>query len=264
MRITLNLATHPYANLAPHFRRLRIAMAVLAGISILSGLGLYFFGEEARQSRAREHNLDAQIAQVRAESQNAEATMRRPDNAQLLAQTQTLNHIFDDKSFSWTLAMEAMESVLPPGVQVTAIEPIHNKDGHITVHLRVSGPHDRAVEMVRNLERSRRFLAPRIVGENAQSGSGSNQRQEPVSASNHFDFDVEAEYNPPAPGERAAAAATEKPVTEKPAAEVPKARPQQPIRTAAAVTPERRNPRPGPPMPPGQAAKPNPAHGGRP
>ena len=51
-----------------------------------------------------------------------------------------LNELFDEKAFSWTLAMEAMETVLPAGVQVTSIEPIRAKDGHITVHLRVLGP----------------------------------------------------------------------------------------------------------------------------
>jgi type IV pilus assembly protein PilN len=63
--------------------------------------------------------------------------------------------------------------------------------------MRVVGPHDRSVELVRNLEHSRRFLEPRIVGENSESTNNPNQRMEPVSASNRFDFDLLAEYNPP-------------------------------------------------------------------
>jgi type IV pilus assembly protein PilN len=127
--------------------------------------------------------------------------MRLPPNAQLLDQAQSLNQIFDAKAFSWTLAMEAMETVLPAGVQVTAIEPIRAKDGHITVHLRVIGGHDRVVDLVRNLEHSRRFLLPRIEGESAESNNAPNQRPEPVSASNRFDFDLFADYNPPTPEE---------------------------------------------------------------
>jgi hypothetical protein len=61
--------------------------------------------------------------------------------------------------------MEAMETVLPAGVQVTSIEPIRAPDGHITVHVRVVGPRDRADDLVANLEHSRRFLLPRITGE---------------------------------------------------------------------------------------------------
>ena len=96
-------------------------------------------------------------------------------------------------------------TVLPAGVQVTSIEPMRAKDGHITVHLRVVGPRDRAVDLVANLEHSRRFLEPRIVGENAESSTTARcSARSPISASNRFDFDLLAEYNPPTPEERAA------------------------------------------------------------
>ena len=206
MRVTLNLASRPFADLAPALRRLRIAMAVLAVVCILVAVGLHLIGSEAQAARARDHSLDGQIASVQAERQQAAALMRQPANAQVLTQAEALNQLFDEKAFSWTLAMEAMETVLPSGVQVTSIEPIRAKDGHITVHLRVVGPRDRAVDLVSNLEHSRRFLQPRIVGENAESASNSNQRQEPISASNRFDFDLLADYNPPTPEERSAGA----------------------------------------------------------
>ncbi len=203
MRITLNLASRPFADLAPALKRLRIAMAALALVCILLGIGLHLFDSQAAAARAREHSLDGQIASVESERQQAEVTMHQPANAQVLTQAEALNQLFDEKAFSWTLAMEAMETVLPGGVQVTSIEPIRAKDGHITVHLRVVGPRDRTVDLVSNLERSRRFLQPRIVGESAESTSGPAQRQEPVSASNRFEFDLLADYNPPTPEERA-------------------------------------------------------------
>lgn len=205
MRITLNLATRPFADLAPALRRLRIGMVVLAVLSLLFLLGLHLFDREAATARARDHSLDGQIARVEGERMAAEAFMNRPDNARLLNQTEFLNQRFDEKAFSWTLAMEAMETVLPAGVQVTAIEPQRDKDGHITVHVRVVGPRDKADDLVANLERSRRFLTPRIVGETAESSNGPAQRQEPISPANRFDFDLLADYNPPTPEERVAA-----------------------------------------------------------
>jgi type IV pilus assembly protein PilN len=208
MRITLNLATRPFADLAPALRRLRIGMAVLAVLCLLFLLGLHLFDRQAATARDRDHSLDGQIARIQKERTAAEAFMNRPDNARLLKQTDFLNQRFDEKAFSWTLAMEAMETVLPAGVQVTAIEPLRDKDGHITVHVRVVGPRDKADDLVANLERSRRFLQPRIVGETAESTNGPNQRQEPISASNRFEFDLLADYNPPTPEERAASAHT--------------------------------------------------------
>ncbi len=204
MRISLNLATRPFADLAPALKRLRIAMAVLAGLCILFGIGLHLFDRKAEAARARDHSLDGQIARVETERVAAQAMMRKPANARVLTQAEALNQIFDAKAFSWTLAMEAMETVLPAGVQVTSIEPIRDKDGHITVHVRVVGPRDRADDLVANLEHSRRFLEPRIVGETAESTNGPLQRQEPISASNRFDFELLADYNPPSVEERAA------------------------------------------------------------
>lgn len=210
MRIALNLATRPFTDLGPAIKRLRIGICVLAALIVLFLVGLHFFDAQAAQARAREHSLDGQIATVQAERQRAVNTMHESANAQVLEQAQFLNQLFDAKAFSWTLAMEAMETVLPAGVQVTAIEPTRGKDGHITVHMRVAGPRDRSVDLVRNLEHSRRFLMPRIVGESAEGTSGPNQRPEPVSASNRFDFDLLAAYNPPAPGERSGVSGTHK------------------------------------------------------
>lgn len=210
MRVSLNLATRPFADISPALKRLRIAMAVLAAACLLCALGLHLFDRQADEARARDHSFDGRLARIRAERQADEAMMHQPANARLLNQAAALNELFDEKAFSWTLAMEAMETVLPAGVQVSSIEPIRAKDGHITVHLRVVGPRDRAVDLVSNLERSRRFLQPRIVGENAESANGPNQRPEPVSASNRFDFDLLAEYNPPSPEERLAAKSRER------------------------------------------------------
>jgi type IV pilus assembly protein PilN len=173
----------------------------------------------------------------------------------LLKQTDALNHLFDEKAFSWTLAMEDLETVLPGGVQVSTIEPVRAKDGHITLHLRVIGPRDRAIELVRNLEHSRRFLLPRIVGENAEATGGPNERLEPVSASNRFDFDLLAEYNPAAPGERRPARTPET----APAAGNPAIHPALVRPASGLVQRPGRPPYPGSPQPVMQGLKPNPA-----
>jgi type IV pilus assembly protein PilN len=205
MRISLNLASRPFADLGPAIKRLRIAMGVLAVVAIGLIFGLRDLHQKAEEARARDHSLDGQIDSIAQERQRYQALMHQPANAQLLDQVGTLNRLFDEKAFSWTLAMEDLETVLPGGVQVSTLEPIRGKDGHITLHLRVIGPRDRAVELVRNLEHSKRFLLPRIVGENTESAGGPGQRMEPVSASNRVDFDLLAEYNPALPGERRAA-----------------------------------------------------------
>lgn len=201
MRVAINLASRPFADIAPALKNLRIAMGVLALAAIVLLLGLHAVHDKAEAARARDHSLDGNIAQVRQEQQKYQAMMRQPDNARTLSQAENLNRFFDEKSFSWTLAMEDLETVLPAGVQVTTLEPTV-KDGQISVRLRVIGPRDRDVELVQNLEHSRHFLLPRIVGENAESAGGPNQRAEPVSASSRVDFDVLADYSPGTADER--------------------------------------------------------------
>lgn len=204
MRVTINLASRQFADIAPALKNLRTAMAALAGAAVLLLVGLYFVHGKAEAARQREHSLDGRIAQLRQEQQKYQATMRQPDNSHTLQQSENLNQIFDEKAFSWTLAMEDLENVLPAGVQVTTLEPTIKK-GQITVHLRVIGPRDRDVQLVQNLEHSRHFVVPRIVGETAESTGGPNQQAQPVSASNRFDYDVLADYNPGQPDERKSA-----------------------------------------------------------
>jgi type IV pilus assembly protein PilN len=204
VQISLNLASHPYTDFGPAIKRLRIAMGVLVLVALGLLLGLRAFHQRAEEARAREHSLDSQIARIALERQGYQNLMRQPENAQLLAHTVALNQLFGEKAFSWTLAMEDLETVLPGGVQVTQLEPVRDKTGTITLHLRVVGPRDRAVDLVQNLEHSRRFLLPRIVGESAESTGGAGEKLAPVSASNRVNFDVLADYNTSAPIEHRA------------------------------------------------------------
>jgi type IV pilus assembly protein PilN len=202
MRVSINLASRPFADLAPALKSLRIAIGALAAAAVVLAIGLHAVHHKAEEARAREHALDAKIAQIRQERQGYENLMRQPDNAHTLAQAESLNQLFDEKSFSWTMAMEDLETVLPAGVQVTTIEPTRAKDGHITLRLRVIGPRDRAVDLEKNLEHSKRFLMPRIVGENSEASGRPGEAPEAVSASSRVDFDLLADYNPATLAER--------------------------------------------------------------
>ncbi|UWZ83046.1 fimbrial assembly protein [Occallatibacter riparius] len=202
MRITVNLATKPFADLGPILRRLRMAMGALAIVALALGIALHFLHSQAEAARARAHSLDGSIARINQERQQAQVMMQQPDNAAVLNQVASLNRLIDTKAFSWTLAMEDLESVLPGGVQVTTLEPIvDKKDGHITVRMRVIGARDKAVELVQNLEHSRHFLQPRITGESAESAGNGQQQLEPVSLSNRVNFDLLADYNAAASAE---------------------------------------------------------------
>ena len=198
MRVSVNLATKPFVELRPLFARLRVATAVLALTAVGLGVALHTLNRKAGAAEAQSESLAARTVSFQQEKQRNEARMRQPANAAVLERSRFLNTMFARKSFSWTAVMMDLERVLPAGVQVTSIEPQVAADGSVTIRLRVSGDRDRAVQLVRNLETSSRFVGPRLSGEAAQAPNQLLQRtglQEPTTPST-VQFDIVSGYNP--------------------------------------------------------------------
>src|SRR3984885_5198216 len=195
MRIQLNLASRPFVELGPLYLRLRIVIVLLAVTAVPLWLLLATEKQKAAVAQSRLDAVNAQIHALERQRQVFQAAMRQPQNASVLTQSQFLNQMFAEKSFSWTAVMMDLENVLPTGVQVMAIDPVPTKDGKVTIRLRVSGAHDRGVDLVRNLEHSHRFLAPRLARETAESNQNGGPVEQPPATSN-VNFDLLAEYNP--------------------------------------------------------------------
>jgi type IV pilus assembly protein PilN len=194
MRISVNLATRPFVELRPFFARLRLIMAALLLMAVAIGVTAHLWHKKLDVAEAQMNRLKAQIVQAQAEKAGNERRMRQPQNAAVLDRAHFLNALFLRKSFSWTAVMMDLENVLPIGVQVTSIEPQTTSDGDVVIHLRVSGERDRAVQLVRNLERSKRFLDPHINSESSeakQDGSVATPGQ-PAGV----EFEILADYNP--------------------------------------------------------------------
>jgi type IV pilus assembly protein PilN len=206
MRVSLNLASHPYVELGPVYARLRGLILLLA----LLALPLWLMLREEAAKAARAHARLAAVADrtqaLESRRLSFESSMRLPANAAVLTQSQYLNQVFALKAFSWTAVMMDLEQVLPAGVQVLNIDPVISRSGQVTIRLRVSGQHDRAVELLRNLEHSRRFLFPRLAAETAETSQNGRGFQ-PVSGTPGVNFDVLAEYNPLPEGRGAAGSA---------------------------------------------------------
>lgn len=239
MRLTINLATRPYVELDRIFRQLRLAIGVLA----LTALGLVFW-LHAQSAQAREQQRQIEAIQAKSVALDAERTrneqrLRQPANAAVLQQVEFLNGLFQRKSFSWTAVLMDLEEVLPAGVQVTSIDPQIQSTGEVNIRMRVSGPREKSVQLLRNLEGSHRFIAPRLVGEAQQQqekgtgvavpsaylangagtgvavpsaylGNGARPGEAAPAGPPATDFDLVAGYNPlqPRVRERAARAKT--------------------------------------------------------
>jgi type IV pilus assembly protein PilN len=198
MKIALNLASQPYVDLRAILKRLRILMVVLALLTAPLYLLLRSERQKSQQATAQVAAMQDKVDRLQRQRQSYELLMRQPQNAAVLAQSEFLNSLFRAKAFSWTATMTDLETVLPQGVQVLSIDPQIAKNGDVTIHLRVSGARDRAVELIRNLEKSRHFGSPRLAGESlAQtSAAGPNAVAQPGRASTPVNFDIIASYRP--------------------------------------------------------------------
>ncbi len=209
MRISINLATKQFVELRPLFARLRLAMGLLAVLAIGLGFGLNSLSAKAKAAQAEMDALKAKTAEFQKGRQANEARMRQPQNMAVLERSQFLNAVFARKSFSWTAVMMDLEKVLPLGVQVTSIEPVITKEGDVNIRLRVSGDRDRAVQLVRNLETSARFVSPRLAGEAAKTQEGSRAAGSAPTAPGEVEFEIFSAYNPlPAAGKQSVTAGT--------------------------------------------------------
>jgi type IV pilus assembly protein PilN len=206
MRISINLATRPFVELRPLLARLRLVMAVLAVTAVALGIGLHYQSARAKVAEAQMNDLKAQTTALENERQNNVRRMMQPQNHAVLDRSRFLNDLFAQKSFSWTSVMMDLEAVLPAGVQVTGIDPTVTKEGDINMRLRVNGQRDPSVDLVRNLERSKRFLAPHLASETAQTQEpGKTAVAEQLGVPGAVQFDILSGYIPLPPAAKGTA-----------------------------------------------------------
>jgi type IV pilus assembly protein PilN len=197
MRISVNLANRPFVELRPLFARLRLAMVVLAALALGLWFALQSLNVKAAKAAVQMEDLKAKTQKYQQERLTNEARMHQPQNMAVLERSQFLNAVFAWKSFSWTAVMMDLEKVLPVGVQVTSIEPQISKEGDVSIRLRVSGDREKAVQLVRNLETSQRFLSPRLSSEQAQQQEGNRSAAAvQMLAPGAVQFEILSGYNP--------------------------------------------------------------------
>ena len=104
-----------------------------------------------------------------------------PSSARRNRESQFLNELIERKSFSWTRVLESLEKVMPPRVHLVTITPALDEDNQLTLKMSVAGDsRERAVELTRRMNESRRFAQAGITSEQVhnQSQNGDNYTAE--------------------------------------------------------------------------------------
>ena len=166
MRIDINLASQPYEDARQFWMRWGTALGVL-GLLTLVLVGLDVTGwtdaSKDRAAMSQKRELIADRDRVRAE---AERVLSLPENRTTRDQSQYLNQLIERKAFSWTRVLESMEKVMPPRVHLVSISPQLDEDNELALKMTVAGDsRERAVELSKRMEDSRRFVQARIDAE---------------------------------------------------------------------------------------------------
>ena len=164
MRLDINLASQPYEDARQFWTRWGTAMGAL-GLLTLILLALDVSGWiAARRDRitmAQQRSMIAERDKVRAD---AERVLNLPENRTTRDESQFLNQLIVKKSFSWTRVLENLEKVMPPRVHVVSISPQLDEDNDLMLKMTVAGDsRDRALELARRMEDSRRFAQTNII-----------------------------------------------------------------------------------------------------
>ncbi len=187
MRLDINLASQPYEDARQFWMRWGTAVGAV-GILTLILLALDVTGwVNARRDRsaiAEKRTMIADRDQLRA---NAERILNLPQNRSTRDQSQFLNELIERKAFSWTRVLENLEKVMPPRVHLMSINPQLDEDNQLGLKMTVAGDsRDRAIELARRMEESRRFAQTNIVSEHSQKNNTGDTEE----------FDIVAIYIP--------------------------------------------------------------------
>jgi type IV pilus assembly protein PilN len=191
MRININLASNPYEAAREYARRMSMLLAALVLITaILLGYILHQRGET--------RDVDRQIAQAKQEitaldreKAQAQAILNQPQNREVADQSAFLNSLFARKALSWTRLFTEMEKMMPPAIHVVSMKPEFNRDNQLVLHVVVAtSSRDKAVELVKRMEKSPHFHAPQVEAENALGEGASG------ATGGNIQFDIAAAYIP--------------------------------------------------------------------
>jgi type IV pilus assembly protein PilN len=200
MRLDINLASQPYEDARQFWMRWGTAVGAL-GVLTLILLALDVTGwMNARRDRAAIAEKRAMIAERDQLRANAEKILNLPENRSTRDQSQFLNELIERKAFSWTRVLENLEKVMPPRVHLTSISPQLDEDNQLGLKMTVAGDsRDRAIELARRMEESRRFAQTNIISERFEKSSGGGDTEQ---------FDIVAVYIPEPLAPAAAEAST--------------------------------------------------------
>lgn len=174
MHIEINLASQPYEDAQRFMRQWTLTLGLVGLLTLVLVAGAVLRLRSWTIEERRINELQSQIAQGDREVAQAEAFLNRPENRDTRDKSLILNDLIARKAFSWTEVFSDLERIMPPRLHVVSIRPELTLDNQLALRMVVAGEsRERALDLVRRMEKSPRFRQPQIVAE-AREEQGQN------------------------------------------------------------------------------------------
>jgi hypothetical protein len=165
IQIPINLASDPFRRDRPIFIASVAAAALLTLLLIVQVTVIISKRGQAADTRQALERVNAQLGSVAKEQARLDATMRKPENAEVLERSLFLNSLIVRKSISWTKIFADLEKVAPANVRLVSVRlPQVDSQNQVLLDMVVgaqdSGP---VLELLRRLETSPQFGPTSVV-----------------------------------------------------------------------------------------------------
>ena len=178
MHVNINLASRTYQDEGQFYARWGtiLGLTVLLTVTLLALSIRTYQGSQKDWASARE--AEARLAELKKEEAQAKQILAQPQNRGTRDNSQFLNVAIQRKSFSWTRLMEDLERIMPAGLRVVSITPVQDEHSRFVLQLQVEGQNrESAVDLLRNMEKSKRFRDSKLTTESHNSHGKNTQIQ---------------------------------------------------------------------------------------
>jgi type IV pilus assembly protein PilN len=172
MRVNINLASRKYEDVQQFFLRWGLALALLAGLTIL--LGALSVVKYSRVSKNAKETRDTQqkITQMQKELDDAVAYEKRPENIEVTQEKKYWNDQIIRRTVSWTQLLNDLQRIMPNRAFLESVHPELAPDNRVTLKLLIAGEkYEDALDLQKKLETSKCFHFPKILSDTVQKES---------------------------------------------------------------------------------------------
>lgn len=172
MRISINLASRPFRNVALFYFIITVAALVVVGLSFYNWLNYVHYVDNSRDIRNDILRKEAALRRQAHAFSYYERAIEPGKVEELRGYSDFINRIISRRKLSWTELFNHFENIMPPRIMMVSINPIV-EEGRIEINLRLIGDgYQNILDFIENLEQSPVFFSvyPNTEGEKEHQG----------------------------------------------------------------------------------------------